>query len=133
MSRSAIYTANQNVQTISDGGILNLGTMIRRFGCNLQLSGNAILAAGCGYYDVVVSITCAPGAIGTITATLLKDGVPVQGGVASASVTAANGVVDLNIPALVRLVNDAASNLTVRLSGVATTSVSNVGVKVIKL
>ena len=107
--------------------------MIRRFGCNLQLSGNAILAAGCGYYDVVVSITCAPGAIGTITATLLKDGVPVQGGVASASVTAANGVVDLNIPALVRLVNDAASNLTVRLSGVATTSVSNVGVKVIKL
>lgn len=103
MSKSAIYTANTTITSgIISGSTLPLGTTIRRFGCNAQLSGNGILLNGQGYYDVDVAITLAPSALDTLTVQLYKDGVPVPGAVAT--VTAAAGVmVAAPINALVRL------------------------------
>lgn len=130
-SKSAIFTANTNPQTVPVGGTLALGSIVRRYGGNLNLNGNSITINGCndaGYYDVKASITAAPAAAGTVTATLFRNGVAVPGATASAAVTTAGNPVNLSIVALVREFccgDDSA--LTLVLTG-ATATVSNVAV-----
>lgn len=135
MSKSAIYTANTSAQNVAVNGIINPGTIIRRFGQNLGLSGNAIQIDGAGYYDIDVSITAAPTAAGNVTVTMLKDGVAIPGATATQSTTAANNPVNLSISSLVREFCpccDGLSNLTFVLTGTAA-SISNVAIVVEKL
>lgn len=127
-----IYTANTTAQTVPVGGTVNLGGIKRRTGCALSMSGNTITMHKSGYYDVYVGITATPTAIGTVTATLYQDGVPVSGATASATVAATETAVSLAFPAVVRLCGECCtSNLTIVMSGVET-AVNNVAVKAIK-
>ena len=129
--KSAIFTANTTAQTVAVGGTLSLGSIIRRYGCDLNLNGSSITINGCndaGYYDVKASVTAAPTAAGTVTVTLFRNGVAVPGATASAAVSTAGNPVALPIAALVREFccgDDSA--LTLVLSGAAST-VSNVAV-----
>lgn len=119
----------QTPTTVAVDGVIPLGSLIRRYGCDVALNGNAVNITGAGYYDVDASVTVSPAAAGTVTVTLYKDGVAVTGATASET-AAANGTVDLNIPALVRHVCCAAgSALTLVLTGVAAT-VDNVALRV---
>ena len=132
--KSALYAAMQTPTAVAVGGVIPLGSLIRRYGCDLSLNGNAVNIVGgnqaAGYYDVDASLTVAPTAAGTVTVTLYKDGVAVPGATASATAAAADDVVDLNIPALVRQVCCAAgSALTLVLTGAAAT-VNNVALRV---
>lgn len=127
-----IYTANTTAQTVPVGGTVNLGGIKRRTGCALSMSGDTITMHKSGYYDVYVGITATPTAIGTVTATLYQDGVPVSGATASATVATTDTVVSLAFPAVVRLCGECCtSNLTIVMSGVETV-VNNIGMKVIK-
>lgn len=136
MSKSAIYTANTTTQAVSVGGTLSLGTVIRRFGCDLSQNGNSITIDGCnssGYYDVNASITAAPTAAGAVTVTMFRNGVAVPGATASAAVSTANNPVALPITAIIRercCGDDSA--LTLVLTGTAA-NVSNVAVTVERL
>lgn len=134
--KSAIYTANTTPQTVADGGTLALGTIVRRFGCDLNLNGNSIAINGCndaGYYDVSVSITAAPTAAGVVTVSLYRNGVAVPGATASATASAAGDLVNLSIPPLVReFCCGEDSALTLVLTGGEAT-VSNVAFKVVRL
>ena len=67
MSRSLIQTANQSQQTVAAGSIISLGSVLRRFGCNCRLNGNAIEIEGEGYYKVEATVTAAPTAAGNVT------------------------------------------------------------------
>lgn len=128
--KSALYAAMQTPTAVAVGGVIPFGSLIRRYGCDVDLNGNAVNITGAGYYDVDASITVAPTAAGTVTVTLYKDGVAVPGATASATAAAADDVVDLNIPALVRQVCCAAgSALTLVLTGAAAT-VNNVALRV---
>lgn len=128
--KSALYTAMQTPTAVEVGGVIPLGSLIRRYGNDISLNGNAVNITGTGYYDVDASITVAPTAAGTVTATLYKDGVAVPGATASATAAAAGDLVDLSIPALVRQACCAAgSALTLVLTGAAAT-VSNVALRV---
>lgn len=137
MAKAAIYTANQGAQALQIGSVLSLGSIIRRFGCKcnnaLDLNGNGITISEPGYYDVDASITATAAAAGTVTVTLLRDGVAVPGAVASATAAAA-GTVALPITALVRQAcgYSGGSTLTLVLGGTAAT-INNVALKVIKL
>lgn len=130
--KSAIFTANTAAQAVPVGGTLALGSIIRRYGCDLNLNGNSITINGCndaGYYDVKASVTAAPTAAGTVTVTLFRNGVAIPGATAAAA-AAAGSPVALPIAALVREFccgDDSA--LTLVLSGAAAT-VSNVAVVV---
>ena len=96
--KSAIFTANTAAQTVPVGGTLALGSIIRRYGCDLNLNGNSITINGCndaGYYDVKASITAAPTAAGTVTASLFRNGVAIPGATASAAVSTAGNPVTL--------------------------------------
>lgn len=139
MSKAAIYVANTTEQVVAINGVLSLGSVIRRFGCNncgnpiIDLAGNAISLNGSGYYDVDVSVVVTPTAAGTVTLTLYQDGVPVPGATASATVAAVDTTVTLPIDAIVRVFNNVGfSALTLVLTGAAAT-VDNVAVEVNKL
>lgn len=140
--KSAIYTANTSATTITlttaqPSATLPLGTVIRRFGHNIQLSGNGILVGGEGYYDVDASITLTPTAAGNYTVSLFKDGVAVPG--ATQTVTAAAlSAITFNIPALIRLqCCDSSASLSLVLTSSATlpaaVTLNNVGVVVEKI
>ncbi len=58
--KSALYTAMQTPTAIPVDGILPLGSIIRRYGCDANLNGNAVNITNAGYYDVDVSVTVAP-------------------------------------------------------------------------
>lgn len=127
--KSALYAAMQTPTAVAVDGVIPLGSLIRRYGCDVALNGNAVNITGAGYYDVDASVTISPAAAGTVTVTLYKDGVAVPGATASET-AAANGTVDLSISALVRQVCCAAgSALTLVLTGAAAT-VNNVALRV---
>lgn len=134
--KSALYTAMQTPTAVAVDGVIPLGSLIRRYGCDITLNGNAVnivgkgyYDVGKGYYDVDTSITVAPTAAGTVTATLYKDGVAVPGATASAA-GAAGAPVVLAFPALVRQACCASgASLTLVLTGAAST-VSNVALRV---
>ena len=127
--KSALYAALQTPTAVAIDGVIPLGSLIRRYGCDISLNGNAVNLSGAGYYEVDASITVAPTAAGTVTATLVKDGVAIPGATASAAAAAGAPTV-LSFPALVRQACCAAgSALTLVLSGAAAT-VNNVALRV---
>lgn len=139
---SAIYTANTSANTITltaaqPSATIPLGTVIRRFGQNIQLSGNGILLDGVGYYDLDASVTMTPAAAGEYNVSLFRDGVAVPG--ATQTVTAAAlAAIAFNIPALVRLQccdSSASLSLVVTTSATlpATVTINNAGVVVEKI
>lgn len=133
MSRSAIYTVNETTQAVAVDGTLNLGNIIRRFGCSIDLLGNAININNAGYYDINVSVTAEPTAIGTVTVSLFDNGVEVPGATASEAVAAANTPANLSLSSIVRVFcNERSSNLTLVLTGTAA-NVTNVAITAIKL
>lgn len=135
MSKSAIYTVNSAIQTVPVDGQISLGSIIRRFGSNLNLNGNAITVAGAGYYDLKVSATVAPTAAGNVTITAYKDGVAIPGATASATVAGAGDFVNLSISSLIREACpccESLSSITLVLSESAS-NVTNVAVVVEKI
>lgn len=143
MSKSAIYTANQRpypttLTTAQPTAQLELGTVIRRFGCNAQLSGSGILLDGQGYYDVDTNVTITPEVAGDYTIALYEDGVAVPGAQQTVTVPAIGDAIAFNIPALVRLqCCNSSATLTLVLSTTATlpttVTINNVGVLVEKV
>lgn len=135
MSKSAIYVVNASAQNVAINGVINLGSIIRRFGPNLGLSGSSIQIDGAGYYDIDASITAAPTAAGNVTITMYKDGVAVPGATATQSTSVANNPVNLSISSLVREFCpccDGLSNLTFVLTGTAA-AVTNVAIVIEKI
>lgn len=131
--KSLIYTAMQTPTAVAVNGIIPLGTIVRRYGCNCNLNGNGIAINGQGYYDVDVSVEAVPDAAGTVTVQLLKDGVAVPGATAAATVAAVANTVTLAFPATVRLgCCSTGSLLTLLLTGAAST-VNNVAARVEKI
>lgn len=102
MSRSLIQTSNQSTQAVALNSILSLGSALRRFGCNLRLSGNAIEAIGEGYYTVDADVTVAPTAAGVMSVALYDNGVQVPGAIARGSVSTAGNPVTLCINTTIR-------------------------------
>lgn len=130
MSKSILYAANTSDQAfVAGGSIVNFGSLVRRYGCNLGMSGGNVTINGQGYYNVDVNLTFTAAA-GTVSVQLFKDGVAVPGATASRS-TAADIVYSLTIPAIVRENCCCESALTVAISGAAG-NVSNAAIVVEK-
>ena len=134
MSKSLIQTTNQSVQNVSVGNIIDLGSVQRRYGPNLKLSGsNAIEIIGEGYYTITASISVAPTAIGEVSIGAYVNGVQLPGAIAVGSVSTADNSTCLTIIGTVRkgCCCEGADNLTlVLISGAS--NVSNVSLRVEK-
>ena len=133
MSKSALYTVMSTATSVAVGGIIPLGTTIRRFGCNIVQDGNVITLRGKGYYLITVSATVNPTAIGNVGISMLKDGVPVTGAIATGSVSTANNSVSLSFIATVRNDCDCDSSIISLLLNETASSVTNFAVSTVKL
>lgn len=129
--KSAIYVVNTSTLT-GVNGVIPLGTTIRRFGKNLEQSGNGIVICGEGYYKVTCNVVLSTTTAGNVTVTALKDGVAIPGATATVTGTA-TGISTLPVSFLSRLIcSGSSSTLTFAISGVSAT-VTNVAVVVEKL
>ena len=54
MSKSLIQLYNESTQAVTAGDVISFGSVLRRYGCNLRLSGGAVEADGQGYYEANV-------------------------------------------------------------------------------
>ncbi len=132
MSKSVLYSANTASQTTTAAGtVINFGTVVRRYGCNAELSGGNAVVKGSGYYGVDISITFTASGAGTAVIQLLKDGTAVTGATASIT-TAESTTYTVYIPSVVRNVCCCESAISVVISGVAG-AVTNAAIVVQKL
>lgn len=135
MAKALIYVVNSGTQAVAEGGNINLGTIVRRYGnkCGypiINLNGDGITISEAGYYRVAVDVTAAPTAAGPVTITLRQDGVPVLSKTGTAA--AAADAVSLSIDSpVIRVGCNVGSTLTVELTA-GTGNVSNVGISVVK-
>lgn len=88
---SEIYTVNKNV-AVAENGTVPFGTIVRRYGRNVQMDGTGIVLVGAGYYDIDVTMTYAPTAEGDVTLQLLQDGTPIPGASVTVAASAASNV-----------------------------------------
>lgn len=134
--KSLIDVATTTSTAVIANGILPLQTIVRRRGCDINMSGNSVAITDCGsnFYLVTVTVTFTAPAAGVVTLNLQQNGVNVVGATASATVTtAATEVRSLSFSAIVRTFNNNSIDaLTVVNSGVAATF-SNIDISVVKL
>lgn len=133
MSKSLIQTANPSPQTVALNGIISPGSVLRRYGCNCRLSGNAVEISGEGYYKISGTVSVAPTAAGPVTVALLEDGVQIPGAIAYGAVSTAGNSVTLPLETTVRqgCCCDGASAITcILLEGAGT--VRNYSLRIVK-
>lgn len=109
--KSAIYTVNNSIPTLAANALIPFGSIVRRFGPALDLNGNGIFAEGSGYFDVYVTITATPTAVGPVTIQLYQDGVAVPGALKTVYAATANQPIGLDIHALIRNVGCYANSM----------------------
>lgn len=133
--KSLITVANTGSQTVNAGGTLNLGSILRRHTCgcpSLDLNGNGVTITEPGYYLVDAKAVVTPAEAGTITMTLLENGVAVPDGVATATTSTAGQIVTLNIntPVVRQLRHCSGKTLALQLSAAAI--VTNASMRVVE-
>ena len=115
-----LYTVATNVQVAANGQV-PLGSVVRRRGGDIILSGPDAMCFGCGYYDVTSSVTLVPDAAGTIGVAAYVDGVQVPGAYAQGT-GAVGSPLNLTVVGTFRHVGCGGSSVSLRLvSGDATT------------
>lgn len=129
--KSLIQVANQSNVVVGTNSIIPLGSVQRRYGCNLRLSGNGIEVAGAGYYTIDASVSISPTAAGPVTVAVYNNGVQIPGVVAYTTGTAGDPIsVSLN-GTIRQMCCDSVDNLTlVLIEGTGT--VNNVSMRVEK-
>lgn len=133
MSKSLIQTVNQSSQVVAANSIIDLGSVIRRFGCNCRLNGNAIEVDGAGYYTIDCNVTVAPTVAGNVQVAIYKNGVQLTGATATGSTTTAGNPITLPIQTTIRegCNCDGGTSITLVLIAGAST-VTNVAMRVEK-
>lgn len=100
MAKAFAYIANSTSQTITGGGVVNLGAAQHGFGCN-RCGGKAIQISECGYYAVMVGATVSDTAIGDVTLSLYQDGQLIASG--TETIAAANDPASIAFPAGIKV------------------------------
>lgn len=128
----AIYAANLTSQSLSSGDTVRFGSIVRKIGKALNLSGGNISIVSPGYYEVSVNATLTAGAAGTAGMALLKNGIQIPGARQTVTV-AADSVYPLSFTAIVRETCDCESTITAEMSGTAAASISTAAISVTRL
>lgn len=102
MSRSLIQTTNTTSSNVAASGIIPLGSVLRRFGCNCRLNGNVVEIEGTGYYTITGTVTVQPEATGAVTVALYENNVAVPSAVATGTASAIGDNVTLPITTTIR-------------------------------
>lgn len=131
MSKAVMYAANSANQTVLSGGVINFGSLVRKYGCNCNVSGGNGEVVGQGYYLIDTNITVTAVDAGATTISLYKDGVAIPGAEAGLLFTQ-GGTYAITIPAVIRQNCCCTSTITVVLTG-STGTVNNAAILIEKL
>lgn len=133
MSKSLIQLYNESNQSVVENNIISFGSVLRRYGCNLRLSGGAVEADGPGYYEADIAATIEPTAAGNVTIALFENNVQVPGAIASGYVAEAASPITLPIVTTIRkgCNCDGASQIVLKLLE-GPGNVTNVSTKIVK-
>ena len=136
MSKAAMYVVNNATQEVAVNGTINPGSIIRRFGQCIGLSGNGIQLNSGGYYSVNSSISLSATEAGEVTVSVFKNGIAIPGATATVTAAAAGDILNLSIDTLIRKFecgyNPGPTSLTFVVTGVPVT-VTNIASVIIKL
>lgn len=130
--KSALYAANINTQTLTDGDVINFGSIVRRFGSNCILTGGNAVCMGSGYYDIEVHFSASSANTGNVIFGLYKDGTMIPGSLTTATIPSTNGFVSVTIPVLVRQLCCGDTTITARVIE-GDVSIPDASIKVIKV
>ena len=103
MSRAALQASNTNVQSVVEGGAINVGSVNLRFGRDICTNNGSAVIKTCGYYDCHQTVTIQPTAAGEVAVKLQHNGVDIPGAIAYGYATAAAQNVTLSLDALLRV------------------------------
>ena len=133
MSKSLIQLYNESTQAVTVGNVINLGSVLRRYGCNLRLSGGAVEVDGPGYYEADIAVIVEPTAVGNVTVALFENNVQIPGAIASGYVAEAESPITLPIMTTIRkgCNCDGASQIVLKLIE-GPGNVTNVSTKIVK-
>lgn len=131
MSKAILYAGNSTpTTTVAAGTVIPFSTIVRRYGCNCNISGGNVTLNGIGYYNGIVNITYTGSAAGTVTVTVYKDGVAIP--YANASATTAAAVINsISVPFVSKINCCCESTITVVVSG-AVVDVTNASIAIEK-
>lgn len=115
--KSILYGANQATQTVAVNGVINFGSVVRKYGCNAYMSGGNAVITGVGYYDIDTNFRLVATAAAASTITLYKDGVAIPGAIATVNPAAIGDVVSVSIPAVVKNLCGCEQTITAVLTG----------------
>lgn len=136
MSKAAMYVVNNATQEVAVNGTINPGSIIRRFGQCIGLSGNGIQLNSGGYYSVNSSISLSAIEAGEVTVSIFKNGIAIPGATATVTAAAAGDILNLSIDTLIRQFecgyNPGPASLTFVVTGVPVT-ITNIASVIIKL
>ena len=102
MSCSLIQLVNQSTQDVAVNGVINPGSIVRRYGQCFNLAGEAVTCMGTGYFAFDATVTVSPTAIGNVTVQAYDNGNPIPGAIASGYAATAETPVTLPIIATLR-------------------------------
>lgn len=129
MSKALILASNTNAQAVANGGVVNFGSIVRRFGNCLYMSGGNVVAKGEGYYPLFVTLSFTATA-GTATIQIYKDGVEIPGAKVVRT-TVADTTFAITIPTAIRQRCCTESVIEVKINGV-TANVVNASILMTK-
>lgn len=133
MSKSLIQLYNESTQAVTENNVISFGSVLRRYGCNLKLSGGAVEVDGPGYYEADVIATVEPTAVGNVTVALFENNVQIPGAIASVYAASAESPVVLPIATTIRkgCNCDGASQIVLKLIE-GPGNVTNVSTRIVK-
>lgn len=133
MSKSLIQLYNESTQAVTAGDVISFGSVLRRYGCNLRLSGGAVEADGQGYYEANVVATVEPTEVGEVTVALFDNNVQIPGAIASGYAGTAATPITLPIVTTIRkgCNCDGASQIVLKLIE-GPGNVTNVSARIVK-
>lgn len=139
MAKALLFGGNSTPQTLTGGGIVNLGTAIHGFGCTccqktIDLTSGGIVLREGGYYDVTFSVVVTNSEAGNVTLTLYQDGVASAVITGSEAIAAADDPASITISGAVLVPRCGTSTLTVVATASAgNPTVNSISDKVVKL
>lgn len=100
---SIIYSANTSTQTLAENTAttVNFGSIVRRCGDALTMSGGNVVLSEVGFYSIDINIGATVGA-GNVTVQLYKDGTLIPGATATITSGAAATSIQAVIPCTIR-------------------------------
>lgn len=128
--KSLFYSVLSNATETSLNEAVPLGNIVRRYGRNIELSGNSIVLKNKGYYEIDVNSTFVA-AQGNVAFELLSNGIPVDGATAIETVETANTqYCNASIHCIVRVYCCYPVNIQIVTNGTAAPTISNLAVTV---